>query len=50
MQEKRFGIGHFDAAIKMLEASGRVIALHNENPAYWISEVGGAPRWGWWSK
>ena len=41
---------HFATAINKLEASGRVIALHNENPAYWISEVGGAPRWGWWCK
>lgn len=40
----------FATAIKQLEASGRVIALHNENPAYWISEVGGAPRWGYWTK
>lgn len=49
-QKIRNESAYFATAIAMLEAEGRVIALHNENPAYWISEVGGAPRWGWWCK
>lgn len=49
-QKIRNESAYFATAIAMLEAEGRVIALHNENPAYWISEVGGAPRWGYWSK
>jgi GTP cyclohydrolase II len=49
-QKIRNESAYFATAITMLEAEGRVITLHNENPAYWISEVGGAPRWGWWCK
>lgn len=49
-QKIRNESAYFATAIAMLEAEDRVIALHNENPAYWISEVGGAPRWGWWCK
>lgn len=48
-QKIRNESAYFATAIAMLEAEGRVIALHNENPAYWISEVGGAPLWGYWN-
>ena len=42
--------GYVGYAVKYLIQRGRVIAFRNGNPALWISEVGGAPRWGYWTK
>lgn len=42
--------GYVGYAVKYLIQRGRVVAFRNGNPALWISEVGGAPRWGYWTK
>ena len=35
----------FKEACQLLQSVGRKIDFRNENPACWISQRGGAPRW-----